>query len=90
MVGFYSICGIQNMVFTNQNGEDTNQIGECGWMVLTLHRHYGLVRGRTTKWMLAFTKLACMIWGFSLLSQRIINEIVAERRLKTLNCCKYK
>ena len=63
MVEFYSICGIQNMVFTNQNGEDTNQIGECGWMVLTLHRHYGLVRGRTAKWMLAFTKLACMESG---------------------------
>ena len=38
----------------------------------------------------AFTKLACMIWDISLLSQLIISEIVAERRLKALNCCKYK
>ena len=90
MVGFYSICGIQNMAVTNQCVEDTYQIGECGRMELTLQRHYGQVRGRTAKWMLAFTKLACMIWGISLLSQRIIGEIVAERRLKTLNCCKYK
>lgn len=35
--------------------------------------------GRTTaKWMLAFTKLACMIWGISLLSQLIIGGIIAE------------
>ena len=68
----------------------TNYIRECERMDVILHRHYGQVRGRTAKWMLAFTKLACMIWGISLLSQRIIGEIVAERRLKTLNCCKYK
>ena len=43
---------------------------------------YRQVRGRTAKWMLAFTKLACMIWDIPLLSQRIIDEIVAERRQK--------
>ena len=78
------------MVFTNQNGEDTNQIGRFEVLDVILHRHNGQAGGWTAKWMLAFTKLACMIWGFSLLSQRIINEIVAERRLKTLNCCKYE
>ena len=40
MVGFYSICGIQNMVFTNQNGEDTNQIGRFEVLDVILHRHF--------------------------------------------------
>ena len=80
----------QNAAFTNQSGENTNLIGECGRMDVTLLRHYEQVRGRTAKWMLAFTKLACMIWDIPLLSQRIIGEIVAERRQKTLSCCKYK
>ena len=84
------VFGRENAAFTNQCGASTNQIGERGWMILTLHRHYGQVGGRTAKWMLAFTKLACMIWGISLLSQRIIGEIIAERRLKTLKCCNYK
>ena len=60
------------MVFTNQNGEDTNQIGRFEVLDVILHRHNGQAGGWTAKWMLAFTKLACMIWGFSLLSQRII------------------
>ena len=52
------------MVFTNQNGEDTNQIGRFEVLDVILHRHYyGQVRGRTAKWMLAFTKLACMESG---------------------------
>ena len=42
------------------------------WEDVILHRHNGQAGGWTAKWMLAFTKLACMIWGFSLLSQRII------------------
>ena len=91
---FLTVVGcfdVQNVAFTNQSGEDTNQIGRFEVLDVILHRHYyGQVRGRTAKWMLAFTKFACMIWGISLLSQRIIGEIVAERRLKTLNCCKYK
>ena len=41
------------------------------------------MRGGTAKWMLAFTKLACMICGISILLQLIIGEIVAERRAKT-------
>ena len=40
MVGFYSICGIQNMVFTNYNGEDTNQIGRFEVLDVILHRHF--------------------------------------------------
>ena len=48
----------------------TNYIRECERMDVILHRHYGQVRGRTAKWMLAFTKLACMIWGISLLSHK--------------------
>lgn len=67
---FLTVVGcldVQNAAFTNQIGEDTNHIWECGRMVLTLYRHYGQVRGQTAKWMLAFTKLACMIWGISLL-----------------------
>ena len=48
------------------------------------------MRGRTAKCMLAFTKWACMIWDISLLLQLIIKDIIAERRFKTLNCCKYE
>ena len=58
------------MVFTNQNGEDTNQIGRFEVLDVILHRHNGQAGGWTAKWMLAFTKLACMIWGISLLKIR--------------------
>ena len=70
---FLTVVGcleIKNAAFTNQFGEDTNLIRACRWMVLTLHRHYGQVRGRTAKWMLAFTKLACMESGEVLPLQR--------------------
>ena len=39
----------------------------CSRFAFSLHRHYGQVGGRTAKCLLAFTKLACMIWGISLL-----------------------
>ena len=29
---------VQNAAFTNQSGEDTNQIGECGRMEITLDK----------------------------------------------------
>ena len=61
---------MQNAAFTNQSGENTNLIGECGRMDVTLLRHYEQVRGRTAKWMLAFTKLACMESGEVLPLQR--------------------
>ena len=32
----YWVFGDKNAAFTNPNGEDTNQIVECGRMVLTL------------------------------------------------------
>ena len=113
---FLTVVGcfdVQNAAFTNQIGEDTNQIGEFGWMILTLHRHFidkcedGLRSGcwHLRSWLAWYgvfpyfcissnctrqlkTSFHCS--RLQELSQRIINEIVAERRLKTLNCCKYK
>ena len=64
---FLTVVGcfdVQNVAFTNQSGEDTNQIGRFEVLDVILHRHYyGQVRGRTAKWMLAFTKFDCMESG---------------------------
>ena len=91
---FLTVVGcldVQNAAFTNQNGEDTNQIGECGWMVLTLHRHYGQVRGRTAKWMLAFTKFACMIWGISLLLHKFyLHSAIEKQAFIALVCMNFR
>ena len=38
-------------------------LGNVKGLVLTLLRHYGQVRGRTAKWMQAFTKFDCMESG---------------------------
>ena len=54
------VLEIQNEVSTNQSGQITNHIGECGRMVLTLQRHYGQAGGQTAKWKLVFTKFDCM------------------------------
>ena len=105
---FLTVVGcfdVQNAAFTNQIGEDTNQIGEFGWMILTLHRHFidkcedGLRSGcwHLRSWLAWYgvfpyfcissnctrqlkTSFHCS--RLQELSQRIINEIVAERRLK--------
>ena len=39
----------QNAAFTNQSGENTNLIGECGRMDVTLLRHYEQVEGQAAK-----------------------------------------
>ena len=92
---FLTVVGcfdVQNVAFTNQSGEDTNQIGRFEVLDVILHRHYyGQVRGRTAKWMLAFTKFACMIWGISLLLHKFyLHSAIEKQAFIALVCMNFR